>query len=69
MPRQLYLQCVMMSELIRTASEEVTMYFAQRRPRELAKFEWTIDAKDLRSRLRRANLFVHWRIGMTGTFA
>ena len=38
----------MMSELVRTASEEVTMYFAQRRPRELAKFEWTIDAKDPR---------------------
>jgi hypothetical protein len=48
MPRQLYLQCVMMSELIRTASEEVTTYFAQRRPRELAAFEWTIDAKDPR---------------------
>lgn len=48
MPRQLYLQCVMMSELIRTASEEVTIYFAQRRPRELAEFEWTIDAKDPR---------------------
>jgi hypothetical protein len=30
------------------ASEEVTLYFAQRRPRELAKFEWTIDAKDPR---------------------
>ena len=24
------------------------MYFAQRRPRELAQFEWTIDAKDPR---------------------
>jgi hypothetical protein len=48
MPRQLYLQCVIMSELVRIASEEVTTYFAQRRPRELAEFEWTIDAKDPR---------------------
>jgi hypothetical protein len=46
MSRQLYIQCVMMKELVRIASEEVTLYFAQRRPRELAKFEWTIDAKD-----------------------
>jgi len=38
----------MMKELVRIASEEVTLYFAQRRPRELAKFEWTIDAKDPR---------------------
>jgi hypothetical protein len=48
MSHQLYIQCVMMKELIRIASEEVTLYFAQRRPRELAKFEWTIDAKDPR---------------------
>jgi hypothetical protein len=48
MSRQLYIQCVMMKELVRTASEQVTLYFAQRRPRELAKFEWTIDAKDPR---------------------
>jgi hypothetical protein len=48
MSRQLYIQCVMMKELVRIASEEVTLYFAQRRPRELEKFEWTIDAKDPR---------------------
>jgi len=48
MSRQLYIQCVTMKELVRIASEEVTLYFAQRRPRELAKFEWTIDAKDPR---------------------
>jgi hypothetical protein len=48
MSRQLYIQCVLMKELVRIASEEVTLYFAQRRPRELAKFEWTIDAKDPR---------------------
>src|SRR5262249_39749107 len=45
MPRQLYIQCVMMKELVRIASEEVTLYFAQRRPRELAKSEWIIHAK------------------------
>jgi hypothetical protein len=38
----------MMRELVRIASEEVTLYFAQRRPRELEMFEWTIDAKDPR---------------------
>jgi|GraSoiStandDraft_27_1057306.scaffolds.fasta_scaffold97509_2 hypothetical protein len=48
MSRQLYLQCVMMSQLVHTAAEEVAMYFAQRRPRELGKFQWTIDAKDPR---------------------
>jgi hypothetical protein len=48
MPHQLYIQSVVMSELIHIASEQVTTYFAQRRPRELGKFEWTIDAKDPR---------------------
>jgi hypothetical protein len=48
MPRQLYLQCVLLTELVSAASEEMTLYFAQRRPRELAQFEWTIDAKDPR---------------------
>jgi hypothetical protein len=46
MPSQLYIQCVLMRELVARAVEETTMYFAQRRPRELADFEWTIDAKD-----------------------
>jgi hypothetical protein len=46
MSRQLYIQFVMMKELVRIAVEESTLYFAQRRPCELAKFEWTIDAKD-----------------------
>jgi hypothetical protein len=46
MPNQLYIQFVLMSELVNSVVEEATMYFAQRRPRELAQFEWTIDAKD-----------------------
>jgi hypothetical protein len=48
MPRQLYLQYVLLSELVWSSCEEATLYFSQRRPRELAQFEWTIDAKDPR---------------------
>lgn len=48
MPAQLYIQCVLMSVLVSWTAEETVMYFAQRRPRELADFEWTIDAKDPR---------------------
>jgi hypothetical protein len=48
MPRQLYFQYVLLSQLVWSASEDATLYFAQRRPRELAEFEWTIDAKDPR---------------------
>jgi hypothetical protein len=48
MSRQLYIQFVLMRGLVRGTVEESTLYFAQRRPRELAKFEWTIDAKDPR---------------------
>jgi hypothetical protein len=58
MPAQLYIQCVLMSELVVRAVEETTMYFAQRRPRELANFEWTIDAKDP---LRITNQEQWWR--------
>jgi hypothetical protein len=46
MPNQLYIQYVLTSDMIRCAINESIMYFAQRRPRELAEFEWTIDAKD-----------------------
>ena len=46
MPNQLYVQFVLMRELVAWAVEDATMYFAQRRPRELVQFEWTIDAKD-----------------------
>jgi hypothetical protein len=46
MPPQLYVQCVAMLELVWTVAEEAALYFAQRRPRELALFEWIIDAKD-----------------------
>ena len=35
-----------MSELTAVVLENTTLYFAQRRPRELGDFSWTIDAKD-----------------------
>ena len=46
MPQQLYIQYVLMGDLVTTTLEEVAMYFAQRRPRELAEFKWCVDAKD-----------------------
>jgi Protein of unknown function (DUF3800) len=46
MPEQLYLQCVAMHQLVWSVAEETAMYFSQRRPTELAKFEWFVDAKD-----------------------
>jgi hypothetical protein len=46
MPPQLYFQCVAMHQLIWIVAEETAMYFAQRRPTELSKFEWFVDAKD-----------------------
>jgi hypothetical protein len=48
MPAQLYIQCVVMLHLVWIVAEEASMYFAQRRPTELAQFEWMIDAKDPR---------------------
>lgn len=46
MPEQLYVQSVLMRELVCIASEELCHYFAQRKPRELGDFRWFIDAKD-----------------------
>ena len=46
MPEQLYLQSVLMTDLTAVVVEEASMYFSQRRPHELSKFGWTIDAKD-----------------------
>ena len=48
MPVQLYVQSMLMTELTATAVERIALYFAQRRPRELGSFRWTIDAKDPR---------------------
>jgi hypothetical protein len=46
MSPQLYVQCVAQSELVGGVLEDISNYFAQRSPAELAKFEWFIDAKD-----------------------
>jgi len=46
MPAQLYIQSVLMRELVCVVSEETSHYFAQRKPKELGKYEWFIDAKD-----------------------
>lgn len=46
MPPQLYIQYTLMRELLWETLQKATMYFAQRRPYELGKFSWYIDAKD-----------------------
>jgi hypothetical protein len=46
MPDQLYVQCVLLSDLVMTTAAHDAMYFSQRRPDELARFDWIIDAKD-----------------------
>ena len=46
MPLQLYVQSVLMLELVYEVPQDCAHYFAQRRPRELAEFNWIIDAKE-----------------------
>ncbi len=46
MSPQLYVQCVAQTELLCQVGEDIPNYFAQREPKEIAKFEWFIDAKD-----------------------
>ncbi len=41
---QLNIQSALIFELIRTALEHGTLFYCQRRPRELANFHWVIDA-------------------------
>lgn len=48
MSNQLYVQSVLMRELVCIVADETASYFAQRNPRELGKYEWFIDAKDIR---------------------
>jgi hypothetical protein len=57
MPIQLYIQCVLMSELVANAVELATLYFAQRRPRELAKFDWTVETLCACRRAKFCNLY------------
>ena len=46
LPYQLYVQSVVVFELIVTVLDHATMYFSQRIPKELEKFHWVIDGKD-----------------------
>jgi len=43
---QLYVQAFCAIELLYKVIQKATLYYAQRRPEELAEFYWTIDAKD-----------------------
>jgi hypothetical protein len=45
MPDQLYVQSVAMTQLISECVQNGAMYFSTRKPEELARFEWKIDAK------------------------
>ncbi|WP_447600034.1 DUF3800 domain-containing protein [Nitrospira sp. Nam80] len=46
LPDQLYTQATLMTCLVRKLLQDVTLYYAQRQPKELDVFEWIIDAKD-----------------------
>lgn len=46
MPNQLYVQNVVMVELISNAVQRASLYYSQRKPKELGRFCWVIDAKD-----------------------
>jgi hypothetical protein len=46
MPNQLYVQFVLLSDVVMTTADHAAMYFSQRRPEELGHFAWIIDAKD-----------------------
>jgi len=46
MPHQLYIQSVLMFELIPMVVEHATLYFSQRRPETLGHFKWVVDGKD-----------------------
>ncbi len=46
MSLQLYVQSVLTFELINNLIRRGTLYYCQRRPRELGDFHWVIDAKD-----------------------
>lgn len=43
---QLYVQAVVSVELLYRVLQNATLYYAQRKPKELGSFQWVIDAKD-----------------------
>lgn len=45
MPDQLYVQSVAITQLVAECAQNAAMYFATRKPEELGRFEWKIDAK------------------------
>ena len=46
MPNQLYVQNVVMVELVANIVQRASLYYVQRKPKELGRFCWVIDAKD-----------------------
>lgn len=44
---QLYVQTVLMTNLVQAVMEAGTLYYVQRIPKALGKFSWRVDAKDL----------------------
>ena len=42
----LYVQAILTIELIANVLQKATLYYAQRKPNELGRFKWVIDAKD-----------------------
>jgi hypothetical protein len=46
MPNQLYVQTVLMVRLVANILQKASLYYAQRKPKELGRFYWVVDAKD-----------------------
>ena len=46
MPNQLYVQNALMVRLVATVLPRASLYYVQRKPRELGRFRWVVDAKD-----------------------
>ena len=51
LPLQLYVQGLVLNQLLARVLAEATAYFAQRHPAELGRFEWVLDAKGDSNRL------------------
>ena len=42
----LFLQAILTMDVLERVLEHITLYFAQRRPKELASFKWIVDSKE-----------------------
>jgi hypothetical protein len=49
LPNQLYVQSVVLSDLVSEVFKASTLYYAQRIPATLGSFKWRVDAKDRRT--------------------